>query len=119
MRLIRSASVIVGTAAAITVAAATPAWASNNSSTDGASAEYLPGTNEFKLCDTASDGHAVYVDWRANNQSGRFQHNAGNGQCRNSGTISAIVNGGTVRFRACENINNLPDDCDDWETTTG
>ena len=101
------------------IGASVPAWASNNSSTDGSSAEYLPATNEFRVCDTARDGSAVYVDWQANGQSGRFQHNLGDGNCRNSGTIAAITNGGTVRFRSCENINNGFDDCDTWESTTG
>lgn len=117
---IRLVATVAALAAAITVGASTPAWASNNSSTDGASAEYLTGNNEFRVCDTAADGHAVYVDWQANGQSGRFQHNLGNGNCRNSGRIAAISDGGSVRFRACENINNGPDDCDaPWETTTG
>ncbi|WP_148044947.1 hypothetical protein [Nocardioides marmorisolisilvae] len=83
-----------------------------NNDPDGSGA----GNDErFHVCDTSSDGHAVYAEYAFDGGS-LTKHNwgGGNGTCKNFD--HQWSENKVVKFRSCEEINNWPNDCSGYES---
>ncbi|MCX4908871.1 hypothetical protein [Streptomyces sp. NBC_00878] len=110
MANIRRVVTLVLAAAAITASA--PAFAIN-ASTDGAYA-YTSGSDHYaNIKDTKKDGHPVKAQYSRNFpdlQVYTLWEKAGYGNTATSGYGGMIY-----QIRACEYINNWPDDCSGWD----
>jgi hypothetical protein len=82
-----------------------------NSDLDGSGA----GNGErFRVCDTNSDGHAVYAEYSYNGGSlAKHNWSGGNGTCKNFD--HQWPENKVVRFRSCEEIDHWPNDCSSYE----
>ena len=86
--------------------------------TDGSSVIFnnnvLSNDERFHVCDTEPDGYAVYVEYEFNSGSLTKQNwGGGNGTCHNFDHFWAEDK--VVKFRSCEEINNWPNDCSNYE----
>jgi len=103
-------------ATALFFLAPTASAANTCSSTDGASACYRTGTHVLSICDTAPDGNSPYAWWNPGSshaQANRNEFRGGNGKC---GDYPVTGSGGKLSFQACNDVNNWPDNCGDWNT---
>lgn len=99
----------------MTIGAIAPAMAANvTATTDGSSSTFIPVGEKFRVCDTSADGNSVYAQWTAGSRSGRDEWHGGNNTCATFD--HSFAEGTSVRFKSCENRNNLPDDCSDWKS---
>lgn len=86
--------------------------------TDGSSVIFnnnvLSNDERFHVCDTESDGHAVYVEFVYNGGSETKHYwSGGNGTCGNF--LHTWAENNVVKFRSCEVINEWPNDCSSYE----
>jgi hypothetical protein len=104
-----SASVV----AVAALSASAPAFALN-ASTDGAYAYTSSGDRVANIKDTAKDGHPVKVEYfrlLSSSTQRTIWEKRGYGHTNSSGSGSQIM-----KIKACEYINNWPDDCSGWDS---
>ena len=118
--MFRKIGVTLGAVAAMAVvgAAFTTAAASADSSantTAGAKATFTSSGEIFRLYDTKCDGNPVYLVYKINGGSeNRIDYSGG---CDTNGEYNKSYAENTrVEYKACVNINNLPDKCSGWST---
>ncbi|MEJ1202738.1 MULTISPECIES: hypothetical protein [unclassified Streptomyces] len=109
-RKVKRTAAIALTVAAF--AASAPAFAFN-ASTDGAYAWTTSDNHYANIRDTAKDGHPVKAEYYRLNSSGTLRtlwEKRGYGHSNTSGYGSLVF-----KIKACEYINNWPDDCSAWD----
>lgn len=96
------------------VAPAAHADSSANTSA-GARATFTSDGEVFKLYDNKCDGYSVYLVYKLRGGSeNRIDFSGG---CNKSGSYDKdFAEGSKVEYKACVNVNNLPDKCSAWST---
>lgn len=98
--------------AVLAVAGSAPAFAFS-ASTDGSYAWTSGGNHYANIKDTAKDGHPVKAQYYRLNSSGTLRtlwEKRGYGYSSTSDYGSIVL-----EIKACEYINNWPDDCSAWD----
>ena len=92
---------------------ATPAALANGSANiDGARATFTSDGEVFRLYDTKCDAHPVYLQYTYQGST-RTMHFSGG--CGKSATFDLdFPENQFITYRACVNIQNLPDRCSGW-----
>lgn len=104
-----STLLVVGTAPA--------AFAGSNgplASTNGSTARFFHDGDYFKMCDTASDGHSVYVKFKYSGSGGelKLSWTGGADSCVNR--TYNIGEGKTVQYKSCV-ADTAWDTCSGWK----
>lgn len=117
--MIKKVAVTLGATAALALAGAAftapAAFADSTANTTGAKATFTSDGEIFRLYDTSCDGNPVYIIYKISNSSeNRIDYSGG---CDTNGSYNKSYAENTrVDYKACVNINNLPDRCSGWST---
>ena len=117
--MFKKVAVTLGATAALALAGAAftapAAFADSTASTTGAKATFTSEGEIFRLYDTSCDGNPVYIIYKiSNGGENRIDYSGG---CDTSGSYNKSYAENTkVDYKACVNINNLPDRCSGWST---
>jgi hypothetical protein len=95
-------------------------WAGSNgpiASTDGSTAQFFHDGDNFKICDTDSDGDSVYVSFNYSGSGGdiRLNWTGGSGTCTTRSYN--IGEGKTVNYKSCQD-DALGDTCSAYKQGT-
>jgi hypothetical protein len=118
--MIKKVAVTLGATAALALAGAaftaTAAYADSSANTTaGAKATFTSSGEIFRLYDTNCDGNPVYLVYKVSGGSeNRIDYSGG---CDTHGEYNKSYAENTrIDYKACVNINNLPDKCSGWST---
>jgi len=100
--IIRRITAVAGAAVLLLGVSAAPALASVH--TDGASVSFVVYGDRFHVCDTRSDGHGAYGEWKLINGKTHKTRLVGSGSGTCVWTNVNIPEHRYIKFRACEKI---------------